>query len=43
MPKIVVIDRRANGKVMGIRCHQEQGVLEGGVSPRRIIGYAMGW
>ena len=40
--EIVVIDRWANGKVMGIRCHPN-GVREGGVSPRRQIGYALGW
>ena len=32
-----------NGKVMGIRIDTEQGVISGGVSPRRNIGYALGW
>jgi gamma-glutamyltranspeptidase/glutathione hydrolase len=32
-----------NGKVMGIRIDREQGVISGGVSPRRNIGYALGW
>ncbi len=40
---VVQIDRWANGKVMGIRCDQERGVLMGAVSPRRQIGYALGW
>ena len=40
--EVVVIDRWANGKVMGIRCHPN-GVREGGASPRRLIGYALGW
>jgi gamma-glutamyltranspeptidase/glutathione hydrolase len=41
--EVVEIDRWANGKVMGIRCDRERGVLTGAVSPRRIIGYALGW
>lgn len=40
---VVRIDRWANGKVMGIRCDRERGVLMGAVSPRRIVGYALGW
>lgn len=31
------------GKAMGIHIHPETGVIMGGVSPRRTIGYAMGW
>ncbi|MFB3819722.1 MAG: gamma-glutamyltransferase family protein [Candidatus Methylomirabilales bacterium] len=41
--EVVQIDRWANGKVMGIRCDWERGVLLGAVSPRRLIGYALGW
>jgi len=33
----------ANGKVMGIRFDGERGVIAGGVSPRRAIGYGLGW
>ncbi len=52
-PTIEALERRghevrpigewANGKVMGIRRHEEQGVIAGAVSPRRAIGYAIGW
>jgi gamma-glutamyltranspeptidase/glutathione hydrolase len=41
--EVVTIDRWSNGKVMGIRRDPERGVLLGAVSPRRIIGYALGW
>lgn len=41
--EVRVIDGWANGKVMGIRCDRERGVLSGAVSPRRTIGYALGW
>jgi hypothetical protein len=41
--EVSVIDGWANGKVMGIRCDRERGVLSGAVSPRRAIGYALGW
>ena len=32
-----------NGKVMGIQIDRGRGVISGGVSPRRSIGYALGW
>ena len=32
-----------NGKVMGIRYDRENGVIHGGVAPKGIIGYAIGW
>ncbi len=41
--EVAVIDSWANGKVMGIRFDQERGVIAGAVSPRRTIGYALGW
>ena len=41
--EVAVIDGWANGKVMGICCDRERGVLSGAVSPRRTIGYALGW
>jgi gamma-glutamyltranspeptidase/glutathione hydrolase len=37
------IDAWANGKVMGIRYDETRGVIAGGVSPRRAIGYGLGW
>ncbi len=37
------IDEWANGKVMGIRIDEKRGVIAGAVSPRRSIGYALGW
>ncbi len=33
----------SNGKAMGIRYDGDRGVIMGGVSPRRAIGYAIGW
>ncbi len=33
----------ATGKVMGIRYDEKKGVICGGVSPRRAVGYAIGW
>jgi gamma-glutamyltranspeptidase/glutathione hydrolase len=41
--EVNVIGEWANGKVMGIRYDRERGVLMGAVSPRRTIGYALGW
>ncbi|RPI01220.1 MAG: gamma-glutamyltransferase family protein, partial [Zetaproteobacteria bacterium] len=41
--EIKAIDGWANGKVMGVRFDEAQGVIAGGVSPRRAIGYALGW
>ena len=32
-----------NGKVMGIRYDRDSGVIQGGVSPKGSIGYAIGW
>jgi hypothetical protein len=28
---------------MGIRLDEARGVIAGGVSPRRVIGYGLGW
>ncbi len=41
--EVKVIDRWSNGKAMGIRYDGERGVIMGGVSPRRGIGYGLGW
>ena len=41
--EVKLIDGWANGKVMGIRLDRERGVIAGAVSPRRSIGYALGW
>lgn len=41
--EVVLLDGWANGKAMGIRYDGERGVIMGGVSPRRIIGHAIGW
>jgi gamma-glutamyltranspeptidase/glutathione hydrolase len=41
--EVKVIDAWANGKVMGIRLDRERGVIAGAASPRRSIGYALGW
>lgn len=41
--EVVVDEGWVHGKVMGIRLDQERGVIFGGVSPRYIIGYALGW
>lgn len=41
--EVTTIDDWANGKVMGIRRDPERGVIAGAVSPRRTIGYALGW
>lgn len=41
--EVVLLDGWANGKVMGIRCDKGRGVMHAGVSPRRLIGYALGW
>lgn len=40
---VVVLDGWENGKVMGIRFNKERGVMLGAVSPRKSIGYALGW
>jgi len=41
--EVVLLDGWANGKAMGIRYDKERGVILGGVSPRRLIGLALGW
>lgn len=41
--EVVVTGDWENGKVLGIRLDQERGVILGGASPRRGIGYAFGW
>jgi gamma-glutamyltranspeptidase/glutathione hydrolase len=41
--EIGLLDGWTNGKVMGIRCDKERGVILGGASPRRLIAYAIGW
>ncbi len=41
--EVNVIGEWANGKVMGIRTDRARSVIHGAVSPRRLIGYALGW
>jgi gamma-glutamyltranspeptidase/glutathione hydrolase len=41
--EVVVTGDWVNGKVMGIRYDRARGVIQGGVSPRGQIGYALGW
>jgi gamma-glutamyltranspeptidase/glutathione hydrolase len=41
--EVVVTGGWVNGKVMGIRYAGERGVILGGVSPKGIVGYALGW
>ena len=41
--EVGLLDGWANGKVMGIRFDRARGVIQGAVSPRRNIGYALGW
>jgi gamma-glutamyltranspeptidase/glutathione hydrolase len=41
--EVVVTGDWENGKVMGIRFDRDHGVIQGGVSPRGQIGYALGW
>jgi gamma-glutamyltranspeptidase/glutathione hydrolase len=40
---VKLLDGWANGKVMGIRFDEARGVIAGAVSPRRSIGYGLGW
>jgi len=40
---ITVVDGWNNGKVMGIRFDASRGVIHGGVSPRKQIGFCAGW
>jgi gamma-glutamyltranspeptidase/glutathione hydrolase len=41
--EVVVNGAWENGKAMAIRYDAERGVIRGAVSPRRQIGYALGW
>jgi gamma-glutamyltranspeptidase/glutathione hydrolase len=41
--EVVRTDGWANGKVMGIRYDRARGVIQGAVSPKGTIGYAIGW
>jgi len=41
--EVVVTGGWENGEVMGIRYDRAHGVIMGGVSTRRSIGYALGW
>jgi gamma-glutamyltranspeptidase/glutathione hydrolase len=41
--EIRVVDDWQFGKVMGIRYDQEKGIISGGVAPKGVIGYALGW
>jgi gamma-glutamyltranspeptidase/glutathione hydrolase len=41
--EITVVDGWNNGKVMGIRLDASRGVIHGGVSPRKQIGFCAGW
>ncbi|MBI3912081.1 MAG: gamma-glutamyltransferase family protein [Armatimonadetes bacterium] len=41
--EVVIADRWANGRVMGILRDEARGVLFGGCSPRGEHGYAIGW
>ena len=41
--EIILDDDWSHGKVMGIRYDTEQNVILGGVSPRGVIGYGIGW
>ena len=41
--EVGLLDGWENGKAMGIRYDKERGIILGGVSPRRLIGYALGW
>ncbi|MCP4535814.1 MAG: gamma-glutamyltransferase family protein [Chloroflexi bacterium] len=41
--EVVVLGDWENGKAMGIWYDKVRGVIQGGVSPRRQIGYALGW
>lgn len=41
--EVVLTDGWTTGKAMAIRYNKERGVISGGVSPRRVIGYALGW
>ena len=41
--KVEMTGEWSNGKVMGIRFDKERGVIQGGVSAKGNIGYAIGW
>ncbi|MBC7236211.1 MAG: gamma-glutamyltransferase, partial [Chloroflexi bacterium] len=41
--EVQVVEGWANGKTMAIRYDGERGSIFGGVAPKGIIGYALGW
>ena len=41
--EVLVTGPWTNGKVMGVRLELDRGLISGGVSPRRSVGYAIGW
>jgi gamma-glutamyltranspeptidase/glutathione hydrolase len=41
--EVTVVNGWNNGKVMGIRFDASHGVIHGGVSPRKQIGFCAGW
>jgi gamma-glutamyltranspeptidase/glutathione hydrolase len=41
--EVTVVDGWNNGKVMGIRYDASRGIILGGVSPRKQIGFCAGW
>jgi gamma-glutamyltranspeptidase len=41
--EVITIGGWENGKVMGIRYDKSRGIILGGVSPRKQIGYGLGW
>ena len=41
--EVVMTGPWSNGKVMGIRYDKARGVILAGTSPRRSVGYALGW
>lgn len=41
--EVGLLDGWSNGKAMGIRYDKEHGIIAGGVSPRRLVGLALGW
>jgi len=40
---VAVVGDYVHGKPMGIRINRKHGIIEGAVSPKGIIGYALGW
>jgi gamma-glutamyltranspeptidase/glutathione hydrolase len=41
--EVILDDDWVHGKAMGIQYDKARGVIMGGVSPKGIIGYALGW